>query len=209
MYRIVRSAVAAFAIAASVPATAATLLVDGGGKLVGATDVFVLGTAYNVSFVDGTCAALFGGCDDSSDFVFTSEIPALFAAQALELQVFFDAPGGPFFDSDYTLTSGCGPDPSNGVLSCDVLIPFALSVNPAFVQTATFFNGGVRPDETSPATGELISYDTANDAFQVYARFTLPTGSVPEPSTWAMMLLGFGAIGLSIRHVRRKVPATA
>lgn len=27
--------------------------------------------------------------------------------------------------------------------------------------------------------------------------------SVPEPSTWALMLLGFGAIGLSMRHGRR------
>lgn len=29
------------------------------------------------------------------------------------------------------------------------------------------------------------------------------TGAVPEPSTWAMMLLGFGMIGLSLRHRRR------
>jgi len=31
-----------------------------------------------------------------------------------------------------------------------------------------------------------------------------PTPPVPEPATWAMMLLGFGAIGLSMRHRRRK-----
>lgn len=30
-----------------------------------------------------------------------------------------------------------------------------------------------------------------------------PPGAVPEPSTWAMMLLGFGAIGFSIRRGRR------
>lgn len=29
------------------------------------------------------------------------------------------------------------------------------------------------------------------------------TGAVPEPSTWAMMLLGFGAIGLATRRSRR------
>lgn len=28
--------------------------------------------------------------------------------------------------------------------------------------------------------------------------------AVPEPSTWAMMLLGFGAVGLSIRRARKK-----
>lgn len=32
-------------------------------------------------------------------------------------------------------------------------------------------------------------------------------GGVPEPATWAMMLIGFGAIGLSIRAPRRKVLA--
>lgn len=31
------------------------------------------------------------------------------------------------------------------------------------------------------------------------------TASVPEPSTWAMMLLGFGAIGMAARRSRRKV----
>jgi PEP-CTERM motif len=30
-------------------------------------------------------------------------------------------------------------------------------------------------------------------------------GNVPEPSTWAMMLLGFGAAGLMVRH-RRRMP---
>jgi hypothetical protein len=32
---------------------------------------------------------------------------------------------------------------------------------------------------------------------------------VPEPATWIMMLIGFGGIGLSMRHVRRKKLATA
>jgi hypothetical protein len=30
-----------------------------------------------------------------------------------------------------------------------------------------------------------------------------PVGGVPEPSTWAMMLLGFGAIGTSMRRKRK------
>jgi hypothetical protein len=30
---------------------------------------------------------------------------------------------------------------------------------------------------------------------------------IPEPSTWAMMLLGFGAIGVSIRRGRKTAPA--
>lgn len=36
---------------------------------------------------------------------------------------------------------------------------------------------------------------------QLYA--TTPAGSVPEPATWAMMLLGFGGVGLTLRARRR------
>ena len=37
--------------------------------------------------------------------------------------------------------------------------------------------------------------------------FTYVSPSVPEPSTWAMMLLGFGAVGFAIR--RRRSPKLA
>jgi hypothetical protein len=38
---------------------------------------------------------------------------------------------------------------------------------------------------------------------------TPPTGGVPEPGTWAMMLLGFGAIGLAMRRKHASVNALA
>jgi hypothetical protein len=37
---------------------------------------------------------------------------------------------------------------------------------------------------------------------------TVPQGGIPEPSTWAMMLLGFGALGSALRS-RRRIMATA
>ena len=33
------------------------------------------------------------------------------------------------------------------------------------------------------------------------------TGAVPEPATWVMMLLGFGAMGVSMRRHRKPLPA--
>jgi hypothetical protein len=39
------------------------------------------------------------------------------------------------------------------------------------------------------------------DTTEIVAAFN--ASSLPEPSTWALMLLGFGAIGASMRHSRR------
>lgn len=36
-----------------------------------------------------------------------------------------------------------------------------------------------------------------------------PTGAVPEPATWAMMLMGFGATGFALRKGRRRKTALA
>ena len=41
-----------------------------------------------------------------------------------------------------------------------------------------------------------------------FATLTRTAGAVPEPATWAMMLLGFGAIGLAARR-RKEVNAAA
>jgi hypothetical protein len=42
----------------------------------------------------------------------------------------------------------------------------------------------------------------------VFDDITLGLG-LPEPATWAMMLLGFGAIGASLRRRRRRIAAAA
>lgn len=49
----------------------------------------------------------------------------------------------------------------------------------------------------------------ANGTYQLQVSLEAPgvTGAVPEPATWAMMLIGFGAIGVSLRR-RRKVTTT-
>jgi len=39
--------------------------------------------------------------------------------------------------------------------------------------------------------------------------FSTAAGAVPEPSTWAMMLIGFGGLGLAVARRGRKQVATA
>lgn len=83
---------------------AALLLTDGSGRLLGATGVVVAGTAYDVQFRDGSCAALFNGCDTADDFLFNTQAKAAEASIALRAQVFeaFSS-----YDLAPELTRGC------------------------------------------------------------------------------------------------------
>jgi hypothetical protein len=47
-------------------------------------------------------------------------------------------------------------------------------------------------------------YDTHTDG-----TFYTAAGAVPEPSTWAMMLIGFGGLGLAVARRGRKQGVTA
>ena len=73
----------------------------------GSAAVLIAGMLYDVTFLDGTCIALFDGCDEVADFDFTNEADALLAAQALLDQVFIDSALG-LFDIAPELTFGCG-----------------------------------------------------------------------------------------------------
>ena len=78
-----------------------------GGQLMGASNVLVDGSFYDVQFLDGTCIERYNGCDDVSDFTFQTQASAVLASQALLDQVFLDGVEGQF-DSDPGLTRGCG-----------------------------------------------------------------------------------------------------
>lgn len=186
---------AATALAMSAPATAAVQITDSNGILIGATGVNVEGTFYDVSFLSGTCASLFTGCNDSSDFDFTTSTSSHAAAQALIDQVFLNVAAGQF-DNNSALTLGC-----YSTTYCITLIPYYSSVSS--VLASALFNDSYGPDAT--ALGQINFDEPAGFGGSNYARFTLSSVSaaVPETSTWAMMLLGFGAMGVSLRGRRR------
>jgi hypothetical protein len=174
------------AVVSAGPATAATPVVVG-GKLTGATGVDVGGTLYDVAFVDGSCTSLFTGCDAASDFAFQTLAGAQAARNALLTQVLIGT-----YDSDPGLTAGC----SLGSTTCIVYVPYGVSG--ANVLFASLTNGSA---SNSSGDGlQTASLDLGQFTGQTYARFLLAATSVPEPASWAMMLLGFAGIGLALRR---------
>jgi len=178
----------ALAMLAGGPAPAATQTINGSGQLTGATGVTVGGSTYNVTFTDGTCAGLFGGCDGVTDFTFQTQADAQAAAAALLAQAIV----GTSFDTAPGTTFGCiGGD------SCSMLIPFGFIADGSFNSVATL-NGAAVNSSGVFLTASPTAFDTSTSNARVWALFSVATG-VPEPSAWAMMLLGFGAIGLAVR----------
>lgn len=192
-------AFAATLLLTTAPAGAAVQIVEN-GILTGATGVDVGGTSYDVEFLDGTCAAVFGGCNSSGDFTFTTFESGRLAAQSLLDQVFIDGVLGQF-DTNPALTRGC-----SAPLSCHVLIPIEFSpLNTNVVDAQVSINVGSGFDDAN-ATFNLYrpNFDTSPSLGQVFARFTLSSvAAVPEPNTWAMMLMGFSAMGVALRRRRR------
>ena len=97
---------------------------------------------------------------------------------------------------------------TSGTYNATFDMTLASSWNPAFVTA----QGGT----TASAFTALINAMSASNAYFNIHSQQFPGGEiraqlspVPEPSTWAMLLLGFAAVGLTIRRARRRVAAIA
>ena len=137
----------------------AILIVDSNGILLGATGVTVDGAPYDVEFLDGTCVAVFSGCDVASDFQFQTQGAAGVAAQALLDQVLLDGPLGQF-DSSPALTNDCSRPtlpPPYANMPCHVYVPFCHCIctpwSPTYQSLSSIaVNHGYR----RPPTGYLL-----------------------------------------------------
>jgi hypothetical protein len=169
------------------PAEAAVLVTNGLGKLTGITGLNVNGTNYNVSFQGGTCVDVLAGCDGST-FTFDTEQDSTAASWAILEAIESD----PIYDGAPWLTSGC----TNRL--CIIDVPFALSAGIVFSSAA------YNVDPTWPMPDNVMpdSFYASLDygGSRTFALFSPSTAAVPEPASWAMMLLGFLGIGMAARR---------
>ena len=141
--------------------------------LMGATDVQVGGTLYDVVFVDGTCIELFDGCDDVTDFVFTDIPSATLAANAIEQLIEGYLPN----DLDPALTNGCSSS-----TRCHIFTP----INPHATDLSLV---GASPTINIPTVDSEVSGGGVFVENFVPARFPCGGGCGFEDGTWAVWSL--------------------
>lgn len=190
------AAAAYLTLASLAPAWALSLDIVG-GQLQGASDVIVGTSSFDVEFLDGTCAALFDGCNQPGDFAFSDETTALDAAQALLDQIFVDVPGGAF-DSDPRLTRGISR------ASGSIIVPFSAG-DPRFDAVVITNKPGSLVDEFH-STNPLFSLDTLFHGDLAFARFTSTStpSAVPLPVGGLLLLSALAGLG-ALRRGKKRV----
>jgi hypothetical protein len=188
-----------------------------GGPLTGAHGVSVGEVLYDVTFQDGTCVALFSGCDESSDFAFKTAGAAGLASKALMNQVF----GGDSFGSGFYDTADENGWAYGDHFYATYVTPYATLMNNGtmsviatdFINSSEFkiCDGMCIDPGDDRVTVYQMRYNQPNDERLmaglevdiVYAVWDLATSSsksVPEPSIIALFALGFAGLGFARRR---------
>ncbi len=187
----------AFILSPSLAGAAMVLVGDAQGRLTGIHGVEVAGRVYDVDFVRDSCAAVYQGCDEATDFTFTTQAAGLAAAQALIDSAFLARD-----QIQQAYASLCGANP------CMPLTPYALFV------PGPFGNTPPPPLPLVHVAGAFVPYvvgngtplDTVIDSTQVFtdadyylmARWSEVPSPVPLPPALLPLVSGlllFAALG--------------
>ena len=179
----------------SVSHAAVIHVTDLSGNLLGAKNVLVDGSLYDVAFSDGTCISLFNGCDDPSDFTFDTDSLALLASQALMDSVLIDGVAG-MFDSDVKLVHGC-----DSFVECIIMTAY-VNIPPFDVSVSVAWNEAVEVDDITFNSSFSRTTDTSIELPRHLFAIWTEAIEVPEPGT--VILLAMGLAGLSFARYRKQ-----
>lgn len=152
-------------------------------------------SAAQFTFTFNTTSTLFGGPSQTAQGIFTTSDTDIerFGQTAraitgiagtingVAISGLFAAPGDPtyyYFTSGPTFLDGSG-----------------VRFNAGAFQNIAFFH-----QDNVPATEYRINGNGTISAFGTATSGPLAAGAVPEPATWAMMMLGFGMLGFALRR---------
>ena len=203
--RITALALAIGSLATTAAHAGPMFVVNGSGILTGVNDLTVDAAVYDVSFVPGSCVSVFNPCTSNADFTFITAAGDLDAASALEAALM----ASPYSNDPndilgYSPTSESHGDPLLGALK--ILIPFEIdsSANHTGVVSWSF---AITRDQGVQGEG-FLEYASNYDVSGPYANYSVYSVwtpvSVPEPATWAMLLVGLFGIGFMTRGTRHK-----
>jgi len=163
---------------------------NGVTSLLGADNVEVNGLFYNVRFLDGTCIALFNGCDASEDFLFGTLEDAQAASESLLTQVF---PDGSFFGSIPEYTYGC-----SWLYACEVFTTYDVTNGDAI---QAFYTRIELPFDNFIYDYPHMEWDddTTVDTMRVFAVWSEPV-EASAPGTAMLLLMGIAGLIVSQRR---------
>ena len=100
--------------------------------------------------------------------------------------------------------------------------PFGYTLNGVFTKLTVDANDSSQDSQSGTVSllvnsGDVFAFDqnsldsVSGFATTVVSEFSAPgtSGAVPEPATWALMLIGFGAMGIAMRRRYTPEPSTA
>lgn len=181
------------ALGVNTSASAATYNVSN-NILMGAYDVNVDGTFYDVVFEDGTFASGYNG-------TFTSHSSAVAASTALLNQVFNN---GDIYDTNLAKTNGC-----SNVSLCYITTLYSKYLDTYIVGNSLYSYSGTTPDMANKGSMTASStFNTNTSGSHTLAKWTkkgtnTAATAVPEPEVYAMMLAGLGLIGFAAHNKKK------
>lgn len=128
----------------------------------------------------------------------------------LALNLAFTIPALPDVTSQFTFNVVTTPNVGTADENADYLyLPSAFSTTSFLIGGTTYnvklvgFGNIIGDGFLASDSTQLHVRENANATADLFGIVTARTSAVPEPATWAMMLLGFGTMGASLRYRRR------